>query len=165
MRFLRLVVPEVERTELAQWHAESLACQHDWDSCEKGYLDATTFLKPPPDAAKTGINLILLPPLKRHSLGTEHQNTSALKTQQLCHVPTSRKKLIATSTRSEAEMPSFSPLPFCPPWSTIHIRSFIWQILIVCLLGVRQCPEHWRYAVNKSKDPSPIVWQDNKQEK
>lgn len=72
MRFLRLVVPEVERTELAQRGADSLACQHDWDSCEKGYLDASTFLELPPDAWKIGINLILLPLLKRHSLGTEH---------------------------------------------------------------------------------------------
>ena len=67
MRFLRLVVPEVEgTTKLAQQHHNGLAFQRARDLIERGYLDATAFLEVSPDAGKTGMNLILLPPKKRH---------------------------------------------------------------------------------------------------
>lgn len=93
MRFLRLVVPEVEgTTELAQRHRGQAWCLDDWDLCGRGYPDSTTFLEAPADAGKTGTNLLLLPPRRRHCLGTEHSSTFALKMQQVRHAPTSRSK-------------------------------------------------------------------------
>lgn len=72
--------------------ADRLACQDDWDLCGMGYLDSTTFLEAPADAGKTGTNLLLLLPRRRHRLGTEHSRTFALKMQQVRHAPTSRPK-------------------------------------------------------------------------
>lgn len=93
MRFLRLVVPEVEGTQSRLSDtADRLACQDDWDLCGMGYLDSTTFLEAPADAGKTGTNLLLLLPRRRHRLGTEHSSTFALKMQQVRHAPTSRPK-------------------------------------------------------------------------
>ena len=71
---------------------DRLVCQDDWDLCGRGYLDSTTFLEAPADAGKTGTNLVLLPPRRRHHLGTEHSSIFALKMQQVRHAPTSRPK-------------------------------------------------------------------------
>lgn len=130
MRFLRLVVPEVEGTQSRLSDTtDRLACQDDWDLCGRGYLDSTTFLEAPADAGKTGTNLLLLPPRRRHRLGTEHSSTFALKMQQVRHAPTSRPKPKPRAPRTEAERCTFSPLPFYPPRSITHVHSFIMQIL------------------------------------
>lgn len=72
MRFLRLAVPGVEEV------AGSVTCQGTGlqirtglDSWGRGYLEATTFLEPPPNAGEVGMSHSLHSLFKRQGLGTE----------------------------------------------------------------------------------------------
>lgn len=159
MRFLRLVVPEVERTtEPAQ--------RHHGQACVSGWLGLVWKGLP-------GLHNLPGGPCRcwenrdeSRSASSKEETSSANRTlQHFCfknaanqtcsHLQT---KAQARSTRTEAERwCTFSPLPFYPPQSTTHVHSFIPQIFITSLLVSDPVLDTEVIQRTKSKDAFPIV--------
>lgn len=142
-------------------------CQDDWDLCGKGYLDSTTFLEAPADAGKTGTNLVLLPPRRRHHLRTEHSSIFALKMQQIRHAPTSRPKpkpgAPGLRQRDDVLLALCHSTRHNQPLTFIHsFRKYLSQVyLCQTLFWTRKL-----YREQKAKMPSPLWGKiKNKQDK
>lgn len=157
MRFLRLVVPEVERTTEAAQRHHGQACVSGWLGLVQNRLPGLHNLPGGPCRCWENRDESRSASFKEETSSgnrtLQHIFFKNAASQTCSHLQT---KAQARSTRTEAERWCiFSPLPFYPPQSATHVHSLILQIFITSLLCVRPCSGHGSYTENKKQRSLP----------